>query len=698
MKTRLVSIFFTVAFFCSTVSFTHATTWIVDAGGGGDFVKIQEGIDAAINGDTVLVKDGTYTGTGNKNLDYGGKAITVESENGADFTIIDCENDGSGFYFHSGETNSSVVRGFTIRNGYAPDTGWGGGGIRIINGSSPTITNCTITDNYASNDGGGIYCNGGSPSITNCTITGNTGPNTAGGGIYSESSSPSITNCTIAGNDNWNGGGIYCAGGSPSITNCTITDNNGWGRGGGIYCGGGSPSITNCTITDNYSDDDGAGILCNGGSLSITNCTITGNGWVENGGGIFCFNGASVEIINSILWGSSAGDGSQIYIGTFTYPSTLSISYSDVQGGQSGVSVAVGCTLNWLSGNIDADPLFVTGPQGDYYLSQIASGQGSNSPCLDTGDPAIDPWPWVWTSLTTRTDQVLDTGIVDMGYHYLEVCIDEDADGDGYIAVVCGGDDCDDNNSDDPGGCASCTCGQTYCADCAKCIHPGAVEFYDDGIDSNCNGLNDVTRCSGHCRFHPDTVCYNYLDCPVGDYCEQELGYCSDTMDPCNDDSDCEGLAFCVMKGYCASGIYQGFECLVDVGFCSGGDDLCRTESDCPTGESCDPVENCPGTQVECIQCCLDNDYDGYGIGEDNSLCVHPEIDCDDSTYYVNPGRAEVPGNGYDDDCNPFTPPYGTPASVACTKYEQSSGIVNTLLVFLPIGAVIFLRILRRKK
>lgn len=594
MKTRLVSIFFTVAFFCSTVSFTHATTWIVDAGGGGDFVKIQEGIDAAINGDTVLVKDGTYTGTGNKNLDYGGKAITVESENGADFTIIDCENDGSGFYFHSGETNSSVVRGFTIRNGYAPDTGWGGGGIRIINGSSPTITNCTITDNYASNDGGGIYCNGGSPSITNCTIT--------------------------------------------------------------------------------------------------------GNGWVENGGGIFCFNGASVEIINSILWGSSAGDGSQIYIGTFTYPSTLSISYSDVQGGQSGVSVAVGCTLNWLSGNIDADPLFVTGPQGDYYLSQIASGQGSNSPCLDTGDPAIDPWPWVWTSLTTRTDQVLDTGIVDMGYHYLEVCIDEDADGDGYIAVVCGGDDCDDNNSDDPGGCASCTCGQTYCADCAKCIHPGAVEFYDDGIDSNCNGLNDVTRCSGHCRFHPDTVCYNYLDCPVGDYCEQELGYCSDTMDPCNDDSDCEGLAFCVMKGYCASGIYQGFECLVDVGFCSGGDDLCRTESDCPTGESCDPVENCPGTQVECIQCCLDNDYDGYGIGEDNSLCVHPEIDCDDSTYYVNPGRAEVPGNGYDDDCNPFTPPYGTPASVACTKYEQSSGIVNTLLVFLPIGAVIFLRILRRKK
>jgi hypothetical protein len=79
------------------------TTWIVDQGGTGDFLTIQEGIDAAVNGDTVLVKDGTYTGAGNKNLDYGGKAITVESENGAEFTIIDCENDGRGIYFHRGE-------------------------------------------------------------------------------------------------------------------------------------------------------------------------------------------------------------------------------------------------------------------------------------------------------------------------------------------------------------------------------------------------------------------------------------------------------------------------------------------------------------------------------------------------------------------------------------------------------------------
>ncbi len=85
-----------------------------------NYTTIQAAINAASNGDTVLVADGTYTGTGNKDLDFDGKAITVKSENGCGNCIIDCEDDGRGFYFHNSETNSAVVEGFTIKNGNHP--------------------------------------------------------------------------------------------------------------------------------------------------------------------------------------------------------------------------------------------------------------------------------------------------------------------------------------------------------------------------------------------------------------------------------------------------------------------------------------------------------------------------------------------------------------------------------------------------
>jgi hypothetical protein len=84
-----------------------------------DYPTIQAGIDAAAGGDIVIVADGTFVGSGNKDLDFNGKAITVKSENGPENCIIDCQGNGRGFYFHSGETQSSVLSGFTITNGSA---------------------------------------------------------------------------------------------------------------------------------------------------------------------------------------------------------------------------------------------------------------------------------------------------------------------------------------------------------------------------------------------------------------------------------------------------------------------------------------------------------------------------------------------------------------------------------------------------
>ncbi len=125
---------------------THAqTTWRVDDDapsdpGPGDptvsdpnedgsaahpFDAIQEGIDASVDGDTVLVLDGAYTDCGNRDLDLWGKAITVRSENGPDNCIIDCQGTGMdphrALVFESGETADSIIWGLTIVNGHAGD-------------------------------------------------------------------------------------------------------------------------------------------------------------------------------------------------------------------------------------------------------------------------------------------------------------------------------------------------------------------------------------------------------------------------------------------------------------------------------------------------------------------------------------------------------------------------------------------------
>ncbi len=111
----------------------------------------------------------------------------------------------------------------------------------------------------------------------------------------------------------------------------------------------------------------------------------------SNGGGAWITGAA--QIINCIIWGNVP---QQITGGVPL------IYYSDIQGGYPG------------AGNIDADPLFVTGPEGDYYLSQLAAGQAQQSPCVDAGDPAA-----IMVEGTTRTDGIPDQEVVDMGYHYL---------------------------------------------------------------------------------------------------------------------------------------------------------------------------------------------------------------------------------------------------------------------------------------
>ena len=186
----------------------------------GQYGTIQAGIDAAVNGDTVIIADGLYAGYGYRDIDFGGKAITVRSENGPANCIIDCDGTEAephrGFLFQSGEGASSILAGFTITNGYAKY----GGGIHCEN-SSPTIINCKISGNEALG-GGGIYLLGSSAVIKNCMISGNWAVR-LGGGVDYYGSSPTITNCTIASNEEV---GVCGWSGSCVIKNSILWDNS----------------------------------------------------------------------------------------------------------------------------------------------------------------------------------------------------------------------------------------------------------------------------------------------------------------------------------------------------------------------------------------------------------------------------------------------------------------------------------------
>ncbi len=309
-------------------------------------------------------------------------------------------NDGAGMYnYYGSPTIINCI--FSGNEVCLPEgTSWGGG--MFNNHSSPTLTNCKFIGNSVDDAGGGMFNYIGSPTLTNCTFIGNS-VNDTGGGMYNHIGNPILTNCIFIGNLADYGGGMLNFGNNPTITNCTFIENSAGLQGGGMRNFTSSPTVANCTFSGNSSNSGGGMYNTVSSSPTVTNCTFTGNNSTVSGGGMFNYSSSNPIVTNCILWGNTAPIGPQIY-NDETSSATATIWFSDVQGGYSG------------TGNINADPCFVTGPDANYYLSQITAGQAGDSPCVDAGsDTAANLGMDVFT---TRTDQLPDIGTVDMGYHY----------------------------------------------------------------------------------------------------------------------------------------------------------------------------------------------------------------------------------------------------------------------------------------
>ncbi len=272
-----------------------------------DQPTIQAGIDAAVSGDTVLVANGVYVGSSNRNINFGGKAITVESEHGFTACIIDCEGQDRGFQFVNDEGPDSILRGFTVRNGYKLADG---GGIYCLN-ASPVIEANSIEDCH-SDEGGGIYCTGGLPLFRQNQVTG-CEADRDGGGICCEECSPVIESNTIHGNtSSHSGGGIYCSVGSPAITGNSITGNNSE-YGAGLAC------IASCLVSgnrfiENYSSRLGSAIYCTlENEAFITGNTFSGNECKMHGGSITVAFGATAHITDNLFTGNFGGNYGAIW-------------------------------------------------------------------------------------------------------------------------------------------------------------------------------------------------------------------------------------------------------------------------------------------------------------------------------------------------------------------------------------------------
>jgi len=269
------------------------------------YPTIQEAIDAAEDGDEIVVDVGVYR----ENIDFRGKNITLRSTDPddpavVDSTIIDGGNAGAVVSFRSGETEEAVLSGFTITRG---------GGLLISGGSSPLITKNIIEDNSAE-VGAGIAIFDSSPTILENTITGNSG--FWGGGLHVEESSPLIEGNIIQRNSAEYGSGIVIySNASPTIINNTISENSADQLGGGVAIAGKStPSLEGNTIIDN-SGERGGGLYIEDSEPVVENNTISGNR-AANGGGLFLVNSMSTALI---IIGNEIADNLASFAGAGLY-------------------------------------------------------------------------------------------------------------------------------------------------------------------------------------------------------------------------------------------------------------------------------------------------------------------------------------------------------------------------------------------
>ncbi len=429
---------------------------------GCDHATVNSALGAATAGQSVAVWPGTYTETVTLKAGvklYGVPLLTILNGNGSGPVVT-----ASG----SAILSDTVLSGFVVSGGMAAN----GAGILVDGGAAPTLTGLVVRSNKASDNGGGLYVTGNSaPRLLLSTFYSNTAR--SGAGIFIDGAPAWIEGVAFQLNAaTTDGGAVTLQNSSATVRNSSFVANVAGAAGGAIFVNGGNPTVESNLIAGfNSAVESGGGIAVDGGGAQIQHNQIISNTAGIRGGGVALRNGATPTVHNNLVinnragvsgaginirsaagtlrnntishnsgLGSDGGDGiflSQELGGTATTPTILNniiafnqygvraqdvgqfkpsptVHHNDLWSNSGGNLIGAN-VAGQAADNLNADPLFVVGMVGNFYLSHSAAGQGADSPAMNAG--AGTAASLGLQTRTTRTDNVTDADAVDLGFH-----------------------------------------------------------------------------------------------------------------------------------------------------------------------------------------------------------------------------------------------------------------------------------------
>lgn len=300
-----------------------AATLAVAPDGSGQYPTILAAVDAAQDGDEIVLADGVFTGQGNRQVVVNNLSVTVRSASG-DPTACVVDVDGSpdeqlyAFMATGQSPHTLTIEGIGFRNAWLPSTrdGRAGGAIGANDAAQLLIRHCRFEDNEAGY-GGAIGASGGPHQIEDCVFEGNTG-HREGGALYFYESNATITGSVFARNEGTNGGAIFAIGGHVEVNGSTFVLNTDGGESGVISAR----------------------------------------------------NGATVLVERSLVAFNSA-------LAVFCYNADLDVACSDFYGNRGPAFPDCASDDEGLLGNFSADPRLCSVATGDYHLA-------ADSPCAPT--------------------------------------------------------------------------------------------------------------------------------------------------------------------------------------------------------------------------------------------------------------------------------------------------------------------------